>query len=438
MFLFNRLAAFAATVSMALASLLSGWFPWMFQKNQITIVCDGTARYKLAAEARDTEFDGNYIFAQYFEGGTQADMEQGIRELIAEGAVSINGIPLPASVAEMTADQEGNCNYVTNGVPAFTVRADASDQEVVEAGLAAVAYDLKSAGTNVTLELDRNGYAAAMSLFVTRGVLIDVIMDRGDGTSVLIAEGKPYSVSTGGILGGGESIDVVFSTANLDPKAKVGDIAVCYQDAEGWHLMAADHMEGYLVGGADHADYLFRDMNGTIHCFEDANLYQRSFAVQNRPGGFVNTQNRFKLTEKDYPVTAWFVPGTAESEKPLLIGFTTGDSARLRLADAIAYVENVADNAVVAQSRKEAGEGVDWVEDPAVIEDLRSAIAQAQAVYQDPSKTSPEVDGAVYQLQLALWGSKSDISAMFEDTIQEGFYDLANPNQPKAGPAIVR
>ncbi len=190
-------------------------------------------------------------------------------------------------------------------------------------------------------------------------------------------------------------------------------------------------MDGYLIGGADHEDYLFKDTEGTVHYFTDADMYQRAFATQNRPGGFVNTQVNFKLTEGEYLVTAWFVPGTAATEKPMIIGFTTGDSARARLGAAIEYAGVIADNTVVASSREEAGEGVDWVEDQATIDALREAIAKAQAAYEDESLTSSAYDGAVYDLHLAVWGSMNDISAVFMGNAVEGFYDIANPDVEK-------
>lgn len=406
---------------------------------EVTLVCDGTANYKLVAEDRDSDFDGNYVFAQYFPGGTQEAMVSGIRELISKGAVSVNGLALPTYLADMEQAEDGNYTYSTNGAPAITVDDTATAEDIWEQGLAAITSDVKSAGTNVTFALDADGYATEMSLFITRGALIDEIRDNGDGTSTLIAEGSPYSVSLGGgMMGGGVSVQVVFPNENIDPTVATGDIVVCYADAQGWHIQAADKMEGYLIGGADHEDYLFRDMEGTIHYLEDANMYNRAFATQNRPGGFVNTQNNFALTEKDYPVIAWFVPGTLSTEKPMIIGFTTGDSARLRLADAIAYATGIADNAVVASSREEAGEGVDWVEDAATIEALRTAIAKAQAVYDDATATGTAVDGAVYDLHLAIWGSLSDISAVYMGTAQEGFFDIANPDQEKAAPVELK
>lgn len=403
-------------------------------ESTVTLICDGTASYKLEAEERDADtFDGHYVLSDYFEGGTQEDMMEGIRSLISSGKASVNGITLPSSISDMTASDDGTYSYITNGSAAFTLEESASDEEVVEGGLSAIETDVKAAGTNVIFELDENGYATSMNIFTTRGALVDEIVDNGDGTSTLIADGTEYSIGEGE-----DSVPVVFPNENVDQTISVGDICVCYEDASGWHLVAADGLEGYLRGGADHEDYIFEDLEGNTHYLQDADMYARAFATQNRPGGFVNTQNNFELTDKDYVITAWFVPGTADTEKPMLIGFTTGESAWPRLSDAIEYAENIADNAVVASSREEAGEGVDWVEDQSTIDDLKDAIAEAQAVYDDAEATSSEVDGAVYNLHLAIWGSMSDISAVYMGTAQEGFFDIANPDVEKAAPVEVK
>lgn len=404
----------------------------------VTLICDGTANYKLEAEGRDADFDGNYVFAAYFEGGTQEDMIAGIKSLIADGKVSINGFVLPVRIEDLTPADDGKYAFISNGAPAYTVEADASAEVLIDQGLEAIKSSVKSAGTNVTFTLDENGMADSMSLFITRGALVEGIEDNGDGTSTLIAEGSPYAIpQTSGMKmmgGGGDQkppVVAVFPNENIDPAVKIGDIAVCYLLPDGWHLQAADRMDGCLIGGADHEDYLFRDTEGTVHYFRDADMYQRAFATQNRPGGFVNTQVNFKLTEGDYLVTAWFVPGTADTEKPMIIGFTTGDSARDRLAAAIAYATEIADSAVVASSREEAGEGVNWVEDQTTIDTLREAINTAQAAYEDETLTSSGYDGAVYDLHLAVWGSMNDISAVFMGTAVEGFFDIANPDIEK-------
>jgi len=411
------------------------------QEEEITLICDGSANYKLEAEERDVDFDGNYVFAQYFEGGTQEDMLSGIQNLIAAGNVKINGISLPTTISEMDEREDGTYAYLTNGVKEFTVEADASDEDVTAGGLEAVKMILKAAGTNVTLKLDENGYATAMSMFVTRGALIDEIIDNGDGTSTLISDGEEYAISPDESPmpipnpDAAPAVTIAFPNDNISENIEVGAIAVVYEDENGWHLQEADKMEGYLVGGADHEDYLFEDLNGETHYFEDADMYNRAFATQNRPGGFVNTQVHFKLTEGDYQITAWFVPGTVDTEKPMIIGFTTGDSSRPRLEAAVEYAKNISENAVVAGSREEAGENVDWVENQSTIDDLNAAIAEAQKSLDDESLTTSAVDGAVYQLYLAVWGSMSDVSAVFSGTAVEGFYDIANPDQEKAAPA---
>ena len=410
------------------------------QIGEVKLICDGSANYKLEAEERDTDFDGNYILAEYFEGGTREDMVAGIEELIASGNVDINGIKLPTSIEEMN-EYDGSYAYRVNGVNQFKLDESASVEDVIAGGIEAVTTTVKAAGTNVIFELDENGYATSMSLFVTRGALIDEIVDNGDGTSTLIAQGEEYAISPDESPmpipnpDAAPAETIKFPNDNISSDAVAGIIAVCYEDQDGWHLQEADAMEGYLVGGADHEDYLFEDMSGETHYFEDADMYNRAFATQNRPGGFVNTQVHFELTEGDYEITAWFVPGTVDTDKPMIIGFTTGDSSRPRLQAAIEYATEIADNAVVADSREEAGDDVDWVESQSTIDDLRAAITEAESAYEDDTLTDSVVDGAVYDLYLAVWGSMSDVSAVFSGTAVEGFYDIANPDQEKAAPA---
>jgi hypothetical protein len=410
---------------------------------ELNLVCDGTAGYKLEAEERDSDFDGNYVFAQYFQGGTQEDMIDGIKGLIADGKVQINGFVLPGSLSDMELDDDGEYSFVTNGSKVFTIEDGTGDEEVVDAGLEAIKTDVKSAGTNVTFELDDEGFATSIALFITRGALIDEIVDNGNDTYTLMAQGEAYSVSkvaSSGMMGGdaGESVVVEFPNDNIGKDVEVGNIVVCYQDPDGWHIEAADRMDGYLTGGADHEDYIFQDEKGTVHYLEDADMYQRAFATQNRPGGFINTQNNFELTDGDFLVTVWFVPGTAETDKPMIIGFTTGDSARPRLKAAIEYAQAIADNTVVASSREEAGEEANWVESQDTLDKLNEAIATAQASYDDDSLTPSAIDGSVYELHLAIWGSMSDISAVYMGTAVEGFFDIANPDQEKAAPVELK
>jgi hypothetical protein len=69
---------------------------------------------------------------------------------------------------------------------------------------------------------------------------------------------------------------------------------------------------------------------------------------------------------------------------------------------------------------------------------LNEAIATAQASYDDDSLTPSAIDGSVYELHLAIWGSMSDISAVYMGTAVEGFFDIANPDQEKAAPVELK
>ena len=44
---------------------------------EITVICDGTAKYKLEAEKRDRDFDGNFFFAKFFP----EPLKEGIEKL---------------------------------------------------------------------------------------------------------------------------------------------------------------------------------------------------------------------------------------------------------------------------------------------------------------------------------------------------------------------
>ena len=392
----------------------------------VTAVCDGSATYKVEAEMRDGDFDGNYYFGQFFDG----ELKEGISALIAAGAVSINDIALPTSTEGMIAQADGTFAYNTNGQAAFTVAADATEADVVAGGLEAVTSDLKKAGTNVTVTTDENGKAVAMNIFVTQGALVDSVADNGDGTVTVYVQGAPYSV------GFGDAAQTVVFPAENAATAQPGLICVAWEDNTGWHMQAPDTKTGKLVSGADHEYYDFQLEDGTVEHYVDAEMYTRSFADANRPGQLTNTVINFEL--QDFEITACFVPGTAESEHPMLIGFVTGDNAKARLAAAIAYAQNIHDTAVLADSREAAGADACWVDDQAILDELQAGIDAAQAILDNDALLGADYDKAVYTLYIVVWGSNSDIGAVFSGTNVDGFYDKANPDVEKAGPVQLK
>ncbi len=348
---------------------------------EVKAVCDGSATYKIAAEDRDFKmgFDGNYFLDDYF--GT--DIKAGVEALIKKGGVTVND--RPATIDEVT-------------------------------------QALKSSGTNITLTVEK-GAATKMELFSTAGVLVDEVKKNADGTVTINGE-------------------ITVPAANV--AAGVGPYVVCvyWEGADGMHIQPADKLTGKLVKSDDHAGVII-NIDGKDVNFAGADMYRRNASAGNRPGGYANTTDRLDLEEHE--LTAWLIPGTKDTDNPMIIAFTTGtpEKASARLQGAIDYAQGLVDMTVIAESAKDAASKTDlkeyhWLksEDTAVLDGLKQAIADAKAVLADKNATSQEVDDTAYDIQIAVWGSNSDVSAVFMGNAKDGYFDKADGGE-HALPAAV-
>lgn len=412
----------------------------------VTLVCDGSAGYKLAPEERDAGYEGEFYFTQYFG----EDVPAGVKALVEAGGVTINGVEVPAK------GEDGSYTVNVNGTNKLTGEVD--DSNVADATVNAVGDLLKAAGTQVTLTV-ADGAVTQMDLFYTAGALIDHV-EEADGI-VTAYTGKDTVFTVGGNAGPmappSPVVEVTFDAANVE-NVTDGCIAVYWEGADGWHLKAADPVVGKLTDGADHQYIMLEDANGdTIEC-QDAAMYSRGFSDGNRPGQFVNTQMNFGLN--DVEVTVWFIPGTLGTDNPMPIGITGLDNAHVRLERAIAFVQDVVDHTVVAESEEDAaakaaeqdlGEDFHWVteavtvdhvseitgkDSKGVLDMLNEKVAAAQALL-DGEASPAELDQAAYELFIAMWGSSSDIGAVFAGAAEEGFYDVADAGAKALPPAVL-
>lgn len=347
----------------------------------VTAVCDGSATYKIEAEGRDfmMGFDGDYFLDDYF--GT--DIKAGVEALIQKGSVTVND------------------------------RATTID-EVTQA--------LKSSGTNITLTVEK-GATTKMNLFSTAGVLVDEVKKNADGT-----------VTINGNL--------TVPAANVADGVEPYVVCVYWEGADGMHIQPADKLTGKLVKSDDHAGVII-NIDGKDVNFAGADMYQRNASAGNRPGGYANTTDRLDLEE--YELTAWLIPGTKDTDNPMIIAFTTGtpEKASARLQGAIDFAQNLVDMTVIAESAEDAAAKTNlkeyhWLkaEDTAVLDGLKEAIAAAKAVLADKDATAQKVDDTAYDLQIAVWGSNSDVSAVFMGTAKDGYFDKADGGE-HALPAAV-
>ncbi len=348
---------------------------------EVTAVCDGSATYKIAAEDRDFKmgFDGNYFLDDYFG----SDIKTGVEALIKKGGVTVND--RPATIDEVT-------------------------------------QVLKSSGTNIMLMVEK-GAATKMELFSTAGILVDEVKKNADGTVT---------------INGNLTVPAANVAAGVEPYV----VCVYWEGADGMHIQPADKLTGKLVKSDDHAGVII-NIDGKDINFAGADMYQRNASAGNRPGGYANTTDRLDLEE--YELTAWLIPGTKDTDNPMIIAFTTGtpENASARLQGAIDFAQNLVDMTVIAESAEDAAAKTDlkeyhWIkpEDTAVLDGLKQAIADAKAVLADKNATAQEVDNTAYDIQIAVWGSNSDVSAVFMGTAKDGYFDKADGGE-HALPAAV-
>ena len=379
----------------------------------VSAFVDGTAGFKVELEPRDQGYNGPFFFAPYFE-----DTKAGLTELVNSGVVTKNG-------------------FVLEG----------------EKGMNDLTQALKSSGTQITLTV-ADGKITKMDLFTTAGALIDHLEETADGIVAYNNPAEKFMVTEGfGPMATRK--DVVFPAANV-AEILSGAICVYWEEPDGFHMKPADPVKGWLTDGADHQFFVLKDENGVETKFVDAAMYSREFSEGNRPGQFINTQMNFGM--QDIEVTVWFIPGTVGTDNWMPIGITGGENAKARLEAAVAYTQHALDVTVVAESEEDAkAKAADpsdfhWVKEAVtvahvseitgkdsegILDLVKAHLDSANALLANGASNA-EYDQAAYELFITMWGSSSDIGAVFMGTAQEGFYDVADAGAYALPAAVLK
>jgi len=143
------------------------------------------------------------------------------------------------------------------------------------------------------------------------------------------------------------------------------------------------------------------------------------------------------------------------------IGITSLENADTRLEKAISDVQAIIGHTVIAESAEDAQKQAqklgytdyDWVSEnvisehqsqitgkaaPGIITMVNQKVADAQALLDNTSSSDADLDEAAYELYIAMYGSSSDIGAVFAGTAEEGFYDVADGGTKALPPAVVK
>ena len=332
----------------------------------------------------------NGAYDQYFGGNAL----EGVKALLDEGKVYVNGIKVPATEDE-TVDYQVNgvsSLYKTNSGWGFNVHktTSADNLSFQEARLGFYETITTVRGHVTTLYGDsatgRVNKINSQSYDVVR-VTETVFYNE----SITVVRGD-FDLETNRVRP--DVNNIVFHSSKYDNNIVTGDFALYYYGPEGWVIEKADSMTGTLSKDANGWFVINAGQSGEYACIE-SNVSRYNLINCNRPTQFYTSYVSLGLTE--VPVVMWCTP----TGHP--IGFTYGDKATAKqvLALAIEHAEAAKENVAVSVDGKDVAKGTMWVTQ-ADLDAYNAAIAEVQAICNRNSTAVQEYDDAIYALANAL------------------------------------
>lgn len=373
------------------------------------------------------------MYDAYFQEGSALD---GVKAILAAGRFYINDFAIPATAEDLDILYPSG-SYLLNQ-SAWLTRTDEGYQvgkdtyeSYADAALAA-ATDF-DAGLEVRLyDSDGDGFADWIAMDYVEAVIVNKIVDLGDGTySIQRSQvDASYVWDSDGRYYDGDHFTAdsgeVIAARNLDSALQEGDMGLFWYGPDGWAIERALEVTGILVDGEDHAFYQIGDVQ-----YEDAMRFSRdNIIVSNRCGEFVNAQKYFGLNNSGdgLTVSLWFVPTTDPGVMAAPAGFTTNGNAAAFLAQAIDAAREKLSGVVVSADGTDVPAGQDWVKQE-VYDALEATIQRAETALAD-DLSEDVLTYHVYLLYLSLKGTGSDIGAMYAGFDYPGFDNQLNGAEP--------
>lgn len=368
------------------------------EKSQPVVLC------KFLTDVTYTDIITDSALDQYFKEGSAL---AGVEAILNAGNYYVNGYQVPRTEEEC-GDAFVIMGYdklykTENGWAAENNKRTGTTFD--DARLGMVEALSRTTGLPVYIyDTDGDGYADKIDSMFYAVVLVDSLIDNGDGT---------MSVDRGDFQLTRTKIDVndlKFPIQNVDPTIKAGDMAMFWQDSEdGWMLEREVAVQGKLTDAADHQYYVFNDEK----IIDGMNNPKASINVANRPGQYANAHLAFGLD--DVEITFWVT-----TEGSIASGFTSNDNSKECLERAIAYCENLRKDVVTSSDGTGVDAGTKWIP-PEEMVTYYNAISAAKAVLADESASNSARDTQVYNLFVATWGSTAKIEQIREGIIPGGF-----------------
>ena len=331
-------------------------------------------------------------FDKYFPGTTALE---GVKKLLAEGKVCVNGIKVPATADEVVV-------YQVNGVDSlykkdtgwgYNVHKTTSANNLSFADARLGFFETLSAvrghKTSITCDaagnperIDAQSYEVfRIAYFEDHGGQVDKI-ERGD-----------FELETNRVRPDVESITAVASD-HFGRDIAIGDVVVYYYGPDGWVMEKAVAKAG-TVTKVDGNFVVNQGKEGEYNHVE-SNVSRYNLINCNRPTQFYDSYVRLGLT--DQAVVTWCTPNGFP------IGFTLGSrtESKATLAKAIVNAKAAKEGVVVSSSYgADVPVGAKWVTQEAM-DAFDAAIAAAEAVCNNNAAELYQYDMAMYQLANAL------------------------------------
>lgn len=322
----------------------------------------------------------------YFKEGSAL---AGVEALLDAGQVYVNNQQVPAS-------ENDTDSFVINGFSslwktgentwAYSVHKlySGTDLTFEEARLGFIQGISKMRGLTMELHSADGASADQLETLIKESTLVNSI--TVDGASTFISR---YDFALATDEDRPDVNNVEFPTRNVDPELKAGDIALYWYDGSEWHIQRAVAETGILVSGTGEEKFV---LNGAAH--SDALITRYNLQAANRTSQFLTAHTNLGL--QDIPVTMW------STETGFPIGFTRGDGdARTALETAIINARTIGSGYRISADGSDVLTTESWVTQ-GTMDAYIAAINTAEAVLNDSSATSIDLDMAVYNLSSAL------------------------------------
>ena len=301
-------------------------------------------------------------FDQYFHVGAL----NAVKALLAAGKVYVNGIQVPVDGSNVSAYEVNGltCLYKTDTGWGYNVHKTTSSNnlsfadarlgffQTITTVRGHVVNLYRNEATGAIEKIDANSYEAVRIAY----------MDTHGG-STEIDRGK-FDLEKNRVRP--DANKIIFQATNVDQTIAIGDVAVYWCDATGWHLKRAVPVVGTLAKNKEGKFVI-----GGTDVRMESNVSRYNLFEANRPTQFFTAYNRMGLTE--LPVTAW----TTDTGNP--IGFSYGKNGKAALALAIQNANAAKVGVVVSADGTVVAVGKKWVPKEAM-DAFTAAINAAQKV----------------------------------------------------------